>query len=54
LLFTVAQTDYEKLKLNPAISIIGYMTDPGEGKNIITRGGNKHELVAQGWNHLKK
>jgi thiamine-monophosphate kinase len=54
LLFTVAQTDYEKVKLNPAISIIGYMTDPGEGKNIITRGGNKHELVAQGWNHLKK
>jgi thiamine-monophosphate kinase len=54
LLFTVAQTDYEKVKLNPAISIIGYMTDLGEGKNIITRGGNKHELVAQGWNHLKK
>jgi thiamine-monophosphate kinase len=54
LLFTVAQTDYEKIKLNPAISIIGYMTDPGEGKNIITRGGNKHALVAQGWNHLKK
>lgn len=54
LLFTVAQADYEKVKLNPAISIIGYMTDSGEGKNIITRGGNKHELVAQGWNHLKK
>ncbi len=54
LLFTVAQTDYEQIKLNPAISIIGYMTDEGEGKNIITRGGNKHELVAQGWNHIKK
>lgn len=54
LLFTVAQADYEKVKLNPAISIIGYMTDAGEGKSIITRGGNKHELVAQGWNHLKK
>ena len=22
-------------------------------KTFITRGGNKHELVAQGWNHLK-
>jgi len=29
------------------------MTAPEEGKHIITRGGNKHELVAQGWNHMK-
>ncbi len=53
LLFTVAQADYEKVKLNDQISIIGYMTAPEEGKHILTRGGNKHELVAQGWNHLK-
>jgi thiamine-monophosphate kinase len=53
LLFTVAQADYEKLILNDQISIIGYMTTPEEGNHIITRGGNKHELVAQGWNHLK-
>jgi len=52
LLFTVAQSDYEKIKVNPAISIIGYITDSGEGKKIITRAGNKHDLVAQGWNHL--
>jgi thiamine-monophosphate kinase len=54
LLFTVSQADYEKVKLNPALSVIGYMTDEGEGKNIITRAGNKHALVAQGWNHLGK
>jgi thiamine-monophosphate kinase len=53
LLFTVSQEDYEKIKTNPAVSIIGYVTDAAEGKHIITRGGNKHELVAQGWNHLK-
>jgi hypothetical protein len=29
------------------------MTEMAEGKNLITRGGNKHALVAQGWNHLK-
>ncbi len=52
LLFTVAQADYEKVKNNPAISIIGYITEPGEGKHILTRGGNKHLLTAQGWNHL--
>jgi thiamine-monophosphate kinase len=54
LLFTVPQTDYEQIKLNPSISIIGYITDAGEGKHLITRGGNKHALVAQGWNHMKK
>lgn len=54
LLFTVAQGDYEKIKLNPSVSVIGYMTEATEGKNLITRGGNKHALVAQGWNHMKK
>jgi thiamine-monophosphate kinase len=54
LLFTVDQADYEKIKSNPSVSIIGYMTDPSEGKHLITRGGNKHELIAQGWNHAKK
>ncbi|MFT4062393.1 MAG: thiamine-phosphate kinase [Edaphocola sp.] len=49
LLFTIAQTDYDKLRLQEKISVIGYMTEPGEGKNIITRKGSKHELVAQGW-----
>lgn len=53
LLFTIAQSDYEKINENNGLSIIGYITEPGEGKHIITRGGNKHELVAQGWNHLK-
>lgn len=53
LLFTVAQSDYEKVKVNPSVTIIGYMTTKEEGKNLITRGGNKHELVAQGWNHLR-
>ncbi len=54
LLFTVPQSDYDQIKLNPSVSIIGYMTDEGEGKNLITRAGNKHALVAQGWNHMKK
>jgi len=53
LLFTVKQTDYEKINKNNGLSIIGYITEPAEGKTIITRGGNKHELVAQGWNHMK-
>jgi thiamine-monophosphate kinase len=53
LLFTLSQTDYDKILLNEQISVIGYMTEAEEGKHILTRGGNKHALVAQGWNHLK-
>lgn len=49
LLFTLPQADYEKLVLNEEISVIGYMTEPEEGSTIITKGGNKHKLTAQGW-----
>ncbi|MBI5373488.1 MAG: thiamine-phosphate kinase [Sphingobacteriales bacterium] len=53
LLFTLPQADYDKLVLNEQISVVGYMTEPGEGAQIITRGGSRHALTAQGWNHLK-
>lgn len=52
LLFTVSQSDYEKIKNNPNISIIGYIAEASKGTNLITRAGNKHALVAQGWNHM--
>jgi thiamine-monophosphate kinase len=53
LLFTIPQADYDKLLLNEQISVIGYMTEPEKGTTIITKGGNQHALVAQGWNHGK-
>ncbi len=53
LLFTVDQKDFEKIKANPSISIIGHITAATEGTKLVTRGGNVHDLVAQGWNHLK-
>lgn len=53
LLFTVAQSDYDKLVLNEQISVVGYMTEPEAGAHIMTKGGNKHPITAQGWNHLK-
>ncbi|MES2430318.1 MAG: thiamine-phosphate kinase [Bacteroidota bacterium] len=52
LLFTIAQADYDKIVLNEQISVIGYMTEENEGVHILTKGGNKHALIAQGWNHL--
>lgn len=52
LLFTIRQSDYEKLLTNADISIIGYITEPEKKAAIITKGGNTHELVAQGWRHV--
>ncbi len=53
LLFTVDQQDFEKIKGNPNLSIIGHMTDSAEGAHLITRGNSKIPLTAQGWNSFK-
>lgn len=50
LLFTIKQEDYEKITRSEQISVIGYITAPEEGALLETRSGNKHKLVAQGWN----
>jgi thiamine-monophosphate kinase len=50
LLFTIKQEDYEKVARNPDISVIGYVTEKNEGAHLLTKGGNKHKLTAQGWN----
>lgn len=54
LLFTIPQSEYDKLVLNEEISVVGYMTEPEQGANIITKGGSKHAITAQGWNHLQQ
>ncbi|MET0392355.1 MAG: thiamine-phosphate kinase [Chitinophagaceae bacterium] len=54
LLFTLHPSQYEKLVLNEQISVIGYMTEAEEGAHIITKGGSRHAITAQGWNHLKQ
>ncbi len=52
LLFTISQNDYDKLVLSEQISVVGYMTDADQGAHIVTKGGGKHVITAQGWNHL--
>ena len=54
LLFTIPQSEHDKIVLNEEISVIGYMTDVEEGVHIITKGGNTHKLTAQGWNAFVK
>lgn len=51
LLFTIDQSDYEKMVLNEEVSVIGYITEPEKKPTIITKGGNTYDLIAQGWQH---
>src|ERR1700710_2811369 len=53
LLFTVKQADYDKIKFKMDITIIGHITEPSAGCNLITKTGNSHPLKAQGWNAFK-
>ncbi|WP_345952124.1 MULTISPECIES: thiamine-phosphate kinase [unclassified Mucilaginibacter] len=54
LLFTIKQADYDKIKHDVDISIIGYITEASAGCNLISKSGQVHELKAQGWNAFKK
>lgn len=49
LLFTISQTDYEKIVLSEKISVIGYICEENEGKHLISTQGTKHLITAQGW-----
>lgn len=53
LLFTISQDDYDKIRLSEQVSVVGYITEASEGKKIITRKGNVHDLQAQGWVHFQ-
>ena len=52
LLMTISQEDFPKIKANPNLTVIGYMTDSTNGMNLVTRAEAKIPLTAQGWNPL--
>ena len=54
LLFTISQSDYEKIKNIKDISIIGHIAEKSEGSNLISTSGHIVEIKAQGWDALKK
>ncbi|AYQ34248.1 thiamine-phosphate kinase [Runella sp. SP2] len=54
LLFTIKQTDYEKIKNSPHISFIGFMTNDPSAVEIVTKGGGRFPVQAQGWQHLTR
>jgi thiamine-monophosphate kinase len=53
LLFTASIDDYEKIIAMEGVGIIGHMTKPELGLNLIGREGEEIALKAQGWNSLQ-
>ena len=41
--------NFEKIKGNPNLTVIGHMTDTNSGYALIDKHGGQHELRAQGW-----
>jgi thiamine-monophosphate kinase len=54
LLFTVSQADFDKIKGNPHMTIIGYMTDASEGIYLVDKNESLIPLSAQGWDHFQQ
>ena len=52
LLFTINQKDYEKIKNDPKITVIGHITKKDQGINLVGNGNTLTPLKAQGWNHF--
>jgi len=52
LLFTVKQSDFDKIKGNPHMTVIGHITDASEGLYYVDKNGSMVELQAQGWDHF--
>ncbi|WP_339753748.1 thiamine-phosphate kinase [uncultured Winogradskyella sp.] len=53
LLMTISQEDFPKIKGNPNLTVIGYMTSEDKGMHLVTRGETKIPIIAKGWNALK-
>lgn len=52
LLFSIQQSDYDKIKDNPDLTVIGHIMDKGSASSFIDREGTYHPLIAQGWDTL--
>ncbi|MBK6627073.1 MAG: thiamine-phosphate kinase [Flavobacteriales bacterium] len=54
LLFTIRQADFEAIKGNPNLTVVGHMTDATSGYRLVDKQGGEHELTAQGWDAFLK
>lgn len=53
LLFTIKMEDFDKIKGNPHLTVIGHTTDKSAGMNLVTRENSQIPIKARGWNHLE-
>ncbi|MBS1535508.1 MAG: thiamine-phosphate kinase [Bacteroidetes bacterium] len=54
LLLTIDMNDFDKIKANPDLTVIGHITQASEGIHLITRANTKIPLKARGWNALSE
>lgn len=54
LLFTINQSDFEKIKNHQDIHFIGHVHDNVKQNLLITKQGTPIPLTAQGWNHFRE
>jgi len=54
LLFTISLDDYEKIKEQQRVAVIGHITSDKETYQIVTKGEQVNTLTAQGWNAILK
>ncbi|NNK80917.1 MAG: thiamine-phosphate kinase, partial [Flavobacteriales bacterium] len=52
LLFTIPQSDYERVKGHPDLTVIGHIADKAVGYQLITRDGQQIGMKAQGWDAM--
>ncbi len=52
LLFTIKQEDFDKIKGNPHMTVIGHITDEKDGIYLIDKNESAIALKAQGWKHF--
>ena len=53
LLFTVPIGDHSKIEEMEGVKLIGHITRPEFGKQLVARDGTEFEMTAQGWNPLQ-
>ena len=53
LLFTVPIGDHSKIEEMEGVKLIGHITKPEFGKQLVARDGTEFEITAQGWNPLQ-
>jgi thiamine-monophosphate kinase len=54
LLMTISQEDFPKIKGNPNLTVIGYMTEPERGMHLVTRSETKIPIIAKGWKNFNE